>query len=175
MRLIVFRHADRTPKQKLKFNFPVDAAWAQPFVKLLGNEKEEIILREKEQLFRIGDAIADAQSLGAGPDDLQKLTALNKALNSKIDLPGTKAQLKPAYTKRSAGSSRKLQKLQLVFKWGGEVSEHSLDLSGPDSSEVYTCRTISIPRSRRKHEKGPTHHEYVPLSDSPLHCISTPT
>jgi hypothetical protein len=117
----VFRHADRTPKQKLKFNFPVDATWAQPFVRILGKEKEEIILREKVQLSKVGDAIVEAQSLGAGPEDLQKLTALNKALESKINLPGTKAQLKPAYTKRSVGTPRKLQKLQLVFKWGGEV------------------------------------------------------
>jgi inositol-hexakisphosphate/diphosphoinositol-pentakisphosphate 1-kinase len=117
----VFRHADRTPKQKLKISFPVDAAWAQPFIKILGNEKEEIILREKE-LGVIGEAIKEAQELGAGPEEIAKLTQLNKTLVSKIDLPGTKAQLKPNFTKKVAGNPRTLQKLQLVFKWGGEVS-----------------------------------------------------
>jgi hypothetical protein len=121
----VFRHADRTPKQKLKFNFPVDAWWAQPFVELLGDEREEIILRERQQLRRISDAVDEAQRRGAEPEDLQKLQQLNKALLSKIDQPGTKAQLKPAYSKKMAGSPSSLQKLQLVFKWGGEVSHHN--------------------------------------------------
>ena len=121
----VFRHADRTPKQKLKFNFPVDARWAQPFVRLLGKETEEIILREKEQLLKIGAAIQEAQGLGANLEELQKLQHLNKALISKMDLPGTKAQLKPGYTKKTLGVPKSLQKLQLVFKWGGEVSSFS--------------------------------------------------
>lgn len=135
----------------MKFNFPVDASWAQPFVRLLGKEREEIILREKEQLSKIADAISDSQHLGAGPDDLQQLTALNRALKDKIDLPGTKAQLKPAYTKKLAGSPRRLQKLQLVFKWGGEVSVEDFFvelISAANPFKVYTCSAISIKRSR---------------------------
>jgi len=61
----VFRHADRTPKQKLKFNFPIGEAWTQPFVTLLNGEKEEIILREKEQLSRIAISVEEAKQLGA--------------------------------------------------------------------------------------------------------------
>jgi inositol-hexakisphosphate/diphosphoinositol-pentakisphosphate 1-kinase len=118
----VFRHADRTPKQKLKFNFPVGESWTQPFVTLLNGEKEEIILREREQLSLIAAAIENAKALGAGGDDLVKLRQLNNALSSKIDLPGTKAQLKPVYAKPEPGQVRKLTKLTLVFKWGGEVS-----------------------------------------------------
>ena len=117
----VFRHADRTPKQKLKFNFPIDEPWTQPFVKLLNGEREEIILRESSQLSRIASAVEEAKGLGADGEDLAKLTLLNNALFSKIDLPGTKAQLKPVYTKKQAGQIRKLAKLTLVFKWGGEV------------------------------------------------------
>lgn len=120
--LSVFRHADRTPKQKLKFNFPVSEPWTKPFVDLLNGEREEIILRESEQLKKIANAIQQARDLGASGEDLNKLTQLNNALFSKIDLPGTKAQLKPAYTKGKVVGPRKLEKLQLVFKWGGEVS-----------------------------------------------------
>lgn len=94
----------------------------EPFVKLLNGEKEEIILRERAQLTLIATAVGEAKKLGAGGEDLTKLAQLNTALFSKIDLPGTKAQLKPVYTKRHAGQARKLTKLTLVFKWGGEVS-----------------------------------------------------
>ena len=118
----VFRHADRTPKQKLKFNFPIGERWTQPFVRLLNGEKEEIILRERQQLSLIATAVEEAKGLGASGDDLAKLTQLNNALFSKIDLPGTKAQLKPVYSKKQPGQIRSLTKLTLVFKWGGEVS-----------------------------------------------------
>ncbi|KAJ7498946.1 histidine phosphatase superfamily-domain-containing protein [Mycena latifolia] len=102
----VFRHADRTPKQKLKFNFPIGESWTQPF----------------------------AKSLGAGGEDLAKLTQLSNALFSKIDLPGTKAQLKPVYSKRQAGQVRRLTKLTLVFKWGGEFT-HSARYQSRDLGE----------------------------------------
>ena len=117
----VFRHADRTPKQKLKFNFPIGERWTQPFVTLLNGEREEIILRERGQLNRIATAVEEAKGLGADGDDLAKLTQLNNALFSKIEMPGTKAQLKPVYSKKQPGQIRKLVKLTLVFKWGGEV------------------------------------------------------
>jgi hypothetical protein len=130
----VFRHADRTPKQKLKFNFPIGESWTQPFVTLLNGEKEEIILREREQLSRIAVAVEEAKRLGADGEDLNKLTLLNNALFSKIELPGTKAQLKPAYSKKAAGQPRKLSKLTLVFKWGGEFT-HSARYQSRDLGE----------------------------------------
>lgn len=130
----VFRHADRTPKQKLKFNFPIDDAWTQPFVRLLNGEKEEIILRETSQLNLIAQAVEEAKALGASGDDLAKLTQLNTALFNKINLPGTKAQLKPVYSKRQAGQARRLTKLTLVFKWGGEFT-HSARYQSRDLGE----------------------------------------
>ncbi|KAF9568920.1 cortical actin cytoskeleton protein asp1 [Agrocybe pediades] len=130
----VFRHADRTPKQKLKFNFPIGEPWTQPFVTLLNGETEEIILREKEQLSWIATAIEEARSLGADGEELNKLTQLSNALFSKIDLPGTKAQLKPVYSKRQFGQMRKLTKLTLVFKWGGEFT-HSARYQSRDLGE----------------------------------------
>lgn len=74
----------------------------------------------------IAAAVAEAKDLGADGEELAKLTQLNTALFSKIDFPGTKAQLKPVYSKRQAGQPRKLIKLTLVFKWGGEVNIFSL-------------------------------------------------
>ncbi|KIJ56779.1 hypothetical protein M422DRAFT_238381 [Sphaerobolus stellatus SS14] len=130
----VFRHADRTPKQKLKFNFPIAETWSSPFVVLLNGEKEEIILREAKQLRLIAEAIAEAKALGASGDDLAKLEALNVQLQKKIDLPGTKAQLKPGYSKRVPGVERKLVKLQLVFKWGGEFT-HAAKYQSRDLGE----------------------------------------
>jgi inositol-hexakisphosphate/diphosphoinositol-pentakisphosphate 1-kinase len=118
----VLRHADRTPKQKLKYNFPITEPWVQPFVRLLNGEKEEVILREKDQLQTIASAIEEARSLGAIGEDLGKLSALNNALFRKIDFPGTKAQLKPGYKKDRGAGTKKLDKLVLVLKWGGEVS-----------------------------------------------------
>ncbi|KAI0774138.1 histidine phosphatase superfamily-domain-containing protein [Fomes fomentarius] len=130
----VFRHADRTPKQKLKFNFPIGERWTQPFVTLLNGEREEIILRERTQLNLIATAVEEAKGLGADGEDLVKLTQLNNALFSKIDLPGTKAQLKPVYSKKQPGQLRKLTKLTLVFKWGGEFT-HSARYQSRDLGE----------------------------------------
>ncbi|CAL1700991.1 unnamed protein product [Somion occarium] len=138
----VFRHADRTPKQKLKFNFPVDETWTQPFVKLLGGEREEIILREMTQLSLLGEAVEQAKALGADGDDLMKLKQLNDALQRKIELPGTKAQLKPVYSKRQPGQPRRLTKLTLVFKWGGEFT-HSARYQSRDLGETMK-KDISI-------------------------------
>lgn len=161
----VFRHADRTPKQKLKFNFPIEQRWTQPFVRLLNGEKEEIILRERPQLTRIATAVEEAKGLGADGEDLVKLTQLNNALFSKIELPGTKAQLKPVYSKKTHGKVRKLTKLTLVFKWGGEV-RFWMSISpcepNPDMvSRVHAFGKVSISRSGRKYEEGYFHNEYV--------------
>lgn len=162
----VFRHADRTPKQKLKFNFPIGESWTQPFVLLLNGERDEIILREKVQLELIAKAVEDAKALGADGEDLGKLTQLNNALFSKIDLPGTKAQLKPVYSKKQAGQVRSLIKLTLVFKWGGEVCLSGIlpkliifNMMG--FYVVYTFGKVSVKRPWRKHEEGHYHHECV--------------
>ncbi|KAH8999059.1 cortical actin cytoskeleton protein asp1 [Lactarius akahatsu] len=133
----VFRHADRTPKQKLKFNFPIGEAWTQPFVTLLNGEKEEIILREREQL--------------TDGEDLTKLTLLNNALFSKIELPGTKAQLKPVYSKKAAGYPRKLVKLTLVFKWGGEFT-HSAHISIMNKDVLNNVKIYTS--SERRHQSS---------------------
>ena len=155
----VFRHADRTPKQKLKYNFPVAEPWTQPFVRILGGEREEIILRERTQLQRIADAVEESKALGATGEDLGKLQQLATALFNKIDLPGTKAQLKPAYKRVSGVSARQLVKLQLVFKWGGEVGPAAGSEMFAHVRPVHTCGTVSVKRSGRKYEEGHLDHE----------------
>ncbi len=157
----VFRHADRTPKQKLKFNFPIGERWTQPFVTLLNGEREEIILRERAQLNLIATAVEEAKGLGADGEDLVKLTQLNNALFSKIDLPGTKAQLKPVYSKKSAGQVRKLTKLTLVFKWGGEVWHDVFCYPAGllTCCLVHSLCAVPITRLGREHEEGHLYHE----------------
>ncbi len=172
----VFRHADRTPKQKLKFNFPIEQIWTQPFVRLLNGEKEEIILRERSQLSLIATAVEEAKGLGADGEDLVKLSQLNNALFSKIELPGTKAQLKPVYSKKNQGRPRRLTKLTLVFKWGGEVrfwrdtTAERLTLS---HDIVHTLGEVSISGFGRKYEERDFHNEYVPSCNAIFECSQT--
>lgn len=146
----------------MKFNFPIGEPWTQPFVTLLNGETEEIILREREQLNLVATAIEEARSLGADGEELNKLTQLSSALSRKIDLPGTKAQLKPVYSKKQAGQLRKLTKLTLVFKWGGEVSAyHFLPPQTFHSRKllVHTFSQIPVPRLRRELKEGYIHNE----------------
>jgi hypothetical protein len=150
---------DLNSQQKLKFNFPIGEPWTQPFVALLNGETEEIILREKEQLIWIATAISEARNLGASGEELNKLTQLSNALFSKIDLPGTKAQLKPVYSKRQLGYARKLTKLTLVFKWGGEVSCHLTSYLLSLICPVYAFCSVPIPRPWRKPKERHIYHE----------------
>jgi hypothetical protein len=131
-------------------------------VTLLNGENEEIILREEKQLNFIAVAVKEAKNLGADGEDLTKLTQLNNALFSKISLPGTKAQLKPVYSKRQAGQVKRLTKLTLVFKWGGEVKRHpSWYFASPINVVVHTFCAVPISGSWRKHEEGYLHYERV--------------
>jgi len=149
-------------QQKLKFNFPIGEGWTQPFVTLLNGETEEIILREKEQLGWIATAIEEARNLGADGEELNKLTQLSNALFSKIDLPGTKAQLKPVYSKRQLGQTRKLTKLTLVFKWGGEVCYSILAFHSTSTlASVHTFSSLSVSRPWGKFKEGHNNHECV--------------
>lgn len=130
-------------------------------MKLLNGEKEEIILREKDQLNLIATAVEEAKRLGAEGEELAKLSQLNNALFRKIDLPGTKAQLKPVYSKRQANKNRKLTKLTLVFKWGGEVRlMPAVKMTPIEFVSVHSFGAISISRPWREHEEGYIYHEY---------------
>lgn len=110
----VFRHGDRTPKQKLKRSFKPSDTWAAPLIALLQGRREEIILRT--QLDLVSTAASEALALpGANVEDLELIIQL---INRKKDMPGTKVQIKPSFDKQSA----ELAKMQLIIKWGGEFS-----------------------------------------------------
>lgn len=109
----VFRHGDRTPKEKLKI-----AIMEKPFVDLLEGSKREVVFRQKHQLKSLMKAVDECLEKDAGDENEHKLRALKETLDKKHSLPGTKVQLKPKYDKKT----KQLIKLQVIVKWGGEVS-----------------------------------------------------
>ena len=112
----VFRHADRTPKQKMKFSFS-----SAPFRELLNGGGEEVIIRLARDL-KLVSAAAE-QAMEEGLEDSNKLMQLKNILDKKSGLPGTKVQVKPTITKDAEGGLRSV-KLQIIVKWGGEVSRY---------------------------------------------------
>jgi len=89
----VIRHADRTPKQKLKFTFHT-----KPFVDLLKGHREEVLLLGENALSSVLEAVAEAQR--EGDEDPDKLRTLRTALVKKGSWPGTKVQIKPMFRKK---------------------------------------------------------------------------
>lgn len=110
----VFRHGDRTPKQKIKRTFKAKDPWSAPIVDLLHGCREEIILRSQLEL--ISEALQRSMAIAGAPTD--DLAFAADTIERKKAYPGTKIQLKPTYDK----SSDTLEKVQMVIKWGGEFS-----------------------------------------------------
>ncbi|WVO23010.1 uncharacterized protein IAS62_004354 [Cryptococcus decagattii] len=107
----VLRHADRTPKMKLKFSFPAHEAWSQPFLRLLRGHREEIILRDTHQLqYILAAAEESSQTPGITQEQLLKLSQIKEALWKKMSFPGTKAQLKPSFVKKKGDKGEKKDK-----------------------------------------------------------------
>ncbi|KAF9917064.1 hypothetical protein BX616_002043 [Lobosporangium transversale] len=110
----VFRHADRTPKQKMKFTFS-----SAPFRELLNGGGEEVIIRNAKDLKLV--CAAAEQAMEEGLEDSSRLMLLKNILDKKSNLPGTKVQVKPTITKDEEGNSKSV-KLQIIVKWGGEFT-----------------------------------------------------
>jgi inositol-hexakisphosphate/diphosphoinositol-pentakisphosphate 1-kinase len=67
---------------------------------------------------RVLEAVDEA--LVEGVDEPEKLKLLKEALTKKMSFSGTKVQIKPHFT------DGKLDKLQLILKWGGEFTHSAL-------------------------------------------------
>ncbi|KAK5199127.1 inositol hexakisphosphate and diphosphoinositol-pentakisphosphate kinase [Exophiala xenobiotica] len=89
----VVRHADRTPKQKIKFT-----AHSQVFADLLKGHHEEVLLKGEAALASVEAAVKIAQRDHL--EDPDKLHNLRIALAKKGSQPGTKVQIKPMFRKR---------------------------------------------------------------------------
>ncbi|KAJ1671358.1 inositol hexakisphosphate and diphosphoinositol-pentakisphosphate kinase, partial [Coemansia sp. RSA 25] len=121
----VCRHADRTPKQKIKLTLA-----AAPVMLLLGGQRTEVVLRTLPELQRALSSLWQARDEAKGGDDPQPgLKHLIDVLERKIDMPGTKMQLKPQKKK----GCKTVDQVQVVLKWGGECThagtEQSQDLA----------------------------------------------
>ena len=88
----VIRHADRTPKQKLKFTFHT-----RPFIELLKGHREEVLLTGEAALESVMHAARIA--LAEGIEETDKLKLLLNTLHKKAALAGTKIQIKPMFKK----------------------------------------------------------------------------
>ncbi|KAI8996007.1 histidine phosphatase superfamily-domain-containing protein [Gaertneriomyces semiglobifer] len=107
----VLRHADRTPKQKMKFVFS-----GPHFRQLLNGKKDEVVLKKPEKLNLLFDAWKNSSE--EKTEDATLLSQLKEVLDAKGQLSGTKAQVKPIYDK----VDKTLKKVQLIVKWGGEFT-----------------------------------------------------
>lgn len=139
----VFRHGDRTPKEKIKVSL-----MEQPFIDLLQGSKREVVFRQKHQLHLVLKAVDTCIETSSG-EKLSKLLSLREALDKKQDLPGTKIQLKPKFDKET----NQLAKVQVIVKWGGEVTLFLFYFMTHLSIVVYPRWPSSVARSGREFEK----------------------
>lgn len=118
----VIRHADRTPKQKIKHSFT-----SPIFISLLKGHKEEVVIRNVNDLQIVAQALNIA--LEEQAEDPVKVKLLYTTLLKKIDFPGTKIQLKPVLN-----NENEVEKVQFILKWGGEPT-HSAHYQATELGE----------------------------------------
>ncbi|KAJ2830841.1 inositol hexakisphosphate and diphosphoinositol-pentakisphosphate kinase [Coemansia sp. 'formosensis'] len=121
----VCRHSDRTPKQKIKLTLS-----AAPVMALLGGQRTEVVLRTLPELQRALNALWQVRDESQdGDEPMPGVKQLIDVLERKIDMLGTKVQLKPQKKK----GCKTVDQVQLVLKWGGECThagtEQSQDLA----------------------------------------------
>ncbi|CCH60022.1 hypothetical protein TBLA_0C02100 [Henningerozyma blattae CBS 6284] len=118
----IIRHADRTPKQKIKYSFTTPI-----FIALLKGHKEEVIIRAQTDMEIVLQALSFARE--ENKEDPAKLKVLYTALKKKLTFRGTKIQLKPVINK-----DNEVEKVQFILKWGGEPT-HSAPYQAQDLGE----------------------------------------
>lgn len=125
----VIRHADRTPKQKIKFT-----AHSPAFVGLLKGHHEEVLLKGEAALSSVLAAVRTA--IEDKSEDAEKLKNLSNALNRKIGQPDTKVQIKPMFKKRK--TEAKKETIQMTSRVDGPdqvIPEHTAAQSPPIIAE----------------------------------------
>ena len=140
--IAVFRHADRTPKQKLKFHLVHDVKFFERFLNKdeKGRPVEEVMIRNSEKLHSILNLTMDL--IENNSPDMKKLVQLRDILVKKLRHADTKLQLKPSFSSpESADLPRELIKLQIIVKWGGEFTHagrhHSKELGENLRQELF--------------------------------------
>ncbi|KAJ2721418.1 inositol hexakisphosphate and diphosphoinositol-pentakisphosphate kinase [Coemansia sp. Benny D115] len=119
--LTVCRHADRTPKQKIKSMLS-----SKPIMDFLEGSKSEVVFRQRSQLERILEALRQVSRQESNTNVSQLIGVLER----KIDMPGTKVQLKPQKTKTPGAPQ-----VQFILKWGGECT-HAGTVQSQDLGET---------------------------------------
>lgn len=120
----VLRHADRTPKQKIKIYLQDVIDHYIPYLK----NGIEIMIRNPSELRSIlAQSLKLLHKLPPNSSDSDKLKQLCDILSKKLRHADTKLQLKPVYENKS------IIKILIVVKWGGEFTHagrhHAKDLA----------------------------------------------
>jgi len=136
----VIRHADRTPKQKIKFT-----AHAPEFVDLLKGHHEEVLLKGDAALSSVQAAVRTA--IERKSEDSEKLKNLSNALNKKLGQPDTKVQIKPMFKKRKVEHKEKDNTSTTPEP---TIPEHSVVETPPASAEpALTENPDTLPEMRK--------------------------
>ena len=146
----VIRHADRTPKQKIKFT-----AHSQVFADLLKGHHEEVLLKGEAALASVQAAVKVA--LQHKLEDPEKLKNLQNALAKKGSQPGTKVQIKPMFRKR------KPEEMTSESPSSPRLSQPR-DTSIPEHEEVKSNESPTIERNdpaSNDIKRIPTRHDSI--------------
>lgn len=126
----IFRHADRTPKNKMKFSFQNNEIWLSlrttiipclkgesynitPAPSTISDERE-VTIRDGNEMLRIADEIEMNWKFLLPEKDKTDFEALLNKLRSNHLLPGTKLQIR--------SHSPLSKKISITLKWGGDLT-----------------------------------------------------
>jgi inositol-hexakisphosphate/diphosphoinositol-pentakisphosphate 1-kinase len=151
----VIRHADRTPKQKLKFT-----AHSRVFVDLLMGHHEEVLLKGEAALASVETAAKTAQRENL--EDQEKLRNLRSVLAKKKSVPSTKVQIKPMFRKRKPEETQPNSPMSINRQPSeASIPEHAeANLTPPVSSPSAPPNPKRLP-SRSDSMSGATFSRYA--------------